>query len=305
MSEIAIHTQNLGKSYDGSVYAVHDLFLEIPTGTVFGFLGPNGAGKTTAIKLLTGLLRPTDGSCTVLGLSPQKQAPDLHRLCGVVTESSKMYGHLTGLENMMFFGQAFGLERRESKQRAESLLKSMDLWDARSQKLSAYSTGMSQRLSLARAMIAKPKILFLDEPASGLEPESVRHINSMIASLSRQQGVTVFLCSHRLGFAQSLCDTYGLVNQGSLMACGDLESLIKEVGLPLRARFRLREEQVPQNFDRLSGGWWSKDLKNEEEMPAMVKELVSSGFDVFEAQTVRPTLETIYSKFAELRGRVK
>ncbi|MVB11554.1 Daunorubicin/doxorubicin resistance ATP-binding protein DrrA [Caprobacter fermentans] len=305
MSEIAIHTQKLGKSYDGAVYALHDLSLEIPTGAVFGFLGPNGAGKTTTIKLLSGLLKPTEGSCTVLGIQPEKKPSELHRVCGIVTETARMYGRLTGMENMMFFGQAQGLERRESRQRAEILLKSLDLWDSRDKKLADDSTGMVQRLSLARAMIAKPKLLLLDEPTNGLDRESVLHVNSMILDLARREGVTVFLCTHQLRDAQELCDSFGIVSRGKMLACGDLESLSREVGLSLQVRFRLREGKIPDELQRLDDESWGRDIADEEEMPKLISGLVSSGNEIFEAKLVRPSLEDIYSRFVELRGNGK
>lgn len=305
MSEIAIHAQGLGKSYDGTVYALHDLSLEIPSGTVFGFLGPNGAGKTTTVKLFAGLLKPTRGSCTVFGLSPEKKPFEVHRLCGVVTETAKMYGRLTGMENMVFFGQALGLAKRESKQRAETLLKYFDLWDWRDKPLSAYSTGMAQRLTVARAVIAKPRLLLLDEPASGLDPESVLCVNSMLTRLVREEGVTVFLCTHQLRYAQNLCDSFGIVSKGRMLACGDLESLSREVGMPLRARLRLREGQTPEGLERLDGGWWTKDLADVEEMPGLLEHLVSSGFDVYEAQITRPSLDDIYLSLAEWKGNAK
>jgi len=305
MSEIAIHAQGLGKSYDGTVYALHDLSLEIPSGTVFGFLGPNGAGKTTTVKLFAGLLKPTGGSCTVFGLSPEKKPFEVHRLCGVVTETAKMYGRLTGMENMVFFGQALGLAKRESRQRAETLLKYFDLWDSRDKPLSAYSTGMAQRLTVARAVIAKPRLLLLDEPASGLDPESVLRVNSMLTHLVREEGVTVFLSTHQLQYAQNLCDSYGIVSKGRMLACGDLESLSREVGMPLRARLRLREGQTPEGLERLEGGWWAKDLADPEEMPGLLEHLVSSGFDIFEAQIMRPSLDDIYLSLAEWKGNAK
>lgn len=305
MGEIAIHTQNLGKTYNGAVYAVHDLALEIPSGAVFGFLGPNGAGKTTTVKLLAGLLRPTEGSCTVLGLSPVQQPSEVHRLCGVVTETAKMYGRLTGMENLIFFGQALGLEKRESRQRAEVLLKSFDLWDLRDRCLSSYSTGTAQLLSLARAMILKPRLLLLDEPAGGLDPESVARLGSMILDLVRRAGITVFLCTHQLRYAQNLCDSYGVIQNGKMLACGDLVSLSREVGLPLRAEFRLREGNAPEGFKRLNDGRWSRNLEDEDEMPALVKRLVASGCDLYEARLMRPSLEEVYFKLLEFRGDVK
>lgn len=302
MSEIAIHTQNLGKSYDGTLYALHSLSLEIPAGTVFGFLGPNGAGKTTTVKLLTGLLKPTEGSCAVLGLSPVQKPSEVHRLCGVVTETARMYARMTGMRNLLFFGQAYGLERRDCRERAEELLKRMDLWDARDRQLSAYSTGMAQRLSVARAMIGRPKLLFLDEPTSGLDPESALAVNSMIAFLARQEGVTIFLCTHQLRYAQDLCSSYGIIHKGQLLACGDLPSLSREVGLPLHAQFRLKEGKPPEGLERMDGGWWRAELESEEDMPALLGRIVSAGNSVYEARIARPTLEDVYFKFVELKG---
>lgn len=302
MSEIAIQTQNLGKSYDGAVYALHGLSLTIPSGSVFGFLGPNGAGKTTTVKLLTGLLKPTEGSCAVFGLPPAQKPSEVHRVCGAVTETARMYGRMTGMQNLLFFGQTFGLERRECRERAEKLLKRMDLWDVRDRSLSAYSTGMAQRLSMARALIGAPKLLFLDEPTAGLDPESALAVNSMIAELARKEGVTVFLCTHQLRYAQDICASYGILHRGSLLACGDLESLSREIGLPLCAQLRLKAPKPPDGLERINEGWWRAELKSEEDMPALLKRLVSGGCDVYEARLVRPTLEDVYFQFVKMKG---
>ncbi|MFU0833179.1 MAG: Daunorubicin/doxorubicin resistance ATP-binding protein DrrA [Oscillospiraceae bacterium] len=300
MGNIAIHTQNLGKTYDGTVYALHDLSLEIPVGTVFGFLGPNGAGKTTTVKLLMGLIKPTAGSCTMLGISPYKKPEKVHRLCGVVTETAQMYARLTGMENLMFFGQVLGLERRECRQRTEGLLKRFDLWDVRDKRLAAYSTGMVRRLSMARAMLSRPSILILDEPTNGLDSESTQQVYTMLVDLVRREGVTVFLCTHQIRSAQNLCDHYGIISNGKMLACGDLESLSKEIGVPLCARFCVREGQTPEGLHFREGNVWEKEIADEEEMPKLLKHMILSGIDVFAAQVVHPSLEDIYSRILAL-----
>ncbi|MDF1496008.1 ABC transporter ATP-binding protein [Caproiciproducens sp. CPB-2] len=292
----AVSAKGLTKSYDGKTNALNDLNLDIPQGSVYGFLGPNGAGKTTSVKLFTGLLKPTQGECTVLDLNPVKAPGDVHRLCGVMTESARMYGQLTGTQNLLFFAQTAGLSRDEGNERAVQLLKELDLWDAREKKLSEYSTGMAQRLSLARALINRPQVLFLDEPTSGLDPESAQTVNSMITDLAGNTGTTVFLCTHQLRYAQDICDSYGIVDKGRLIAGGSLEALCSEIGCRVKAAFRLPEGDSLDGFDA-DGGWWRTELEREDQMPKLLKTVVESGHNVFEARLVKPTLEDIYFEY--------
>ena len=176
--------QKLSKTYPGGKEALKQLSLSLSTGEVFGFLGPNGAGKTTTVKLLTGVLTPSDGSCDIMGVNPNVQPEKAHLLSGIVTEHAQMYDNLTGMENLLFYAAAFGLEQKAGKQRGESLLKELELIEAKDRKLATYSTGMRQRLSLARALLHHPKVLFLDEPTSGLDPESAQNVNQMIHNLA-------------------------------------------------------------------------------------------------------------------------
>ncbi len=302
MDELAIQTDRLSKTYDGTVFALRDLSIDVAYGEVFGFLGPNGAGKTTTVKLLTGLLKPTKGSCSVLGLSSSLRSSDVHRACGVVTESSRMYGQMTGTENLVFFAETSGAELPEAKARAEELLKRMDLWDARDKKLRAYSTGMAQRLSLARALVNRPKVLFLDEPTSGLDPESAQSVNELIASMAREEGVTVFLCTHQLRYAEDLCERYGIIEKGTLLACGDLETLGKNAQIYKKAALRVRDGDTLENFECGSDGWWRTDLLREDEMPRLLKDLIADGHEIYEARILRPTLEDVYFRYVRPAG---
>ena len=294
----AISAHRLSKSYDGADFALKDLNLNIPQGAVFGFLGPNGAGKTTTVKILTGLLKPTEGDCTVYGFAPDKNAEDVHRVCGVLTESAKMYGQMTGMENLVFFAQTAGMQQDACAQRASELLKQLDLWDARDKKLSAYSSGMAQRLSLARAMVHRPPVLFLDEPTSGLDPESAQTVNTLIAELAGNAGTTVFLCTHQLRYAQDICSSYGILSRGHLLASGDFQTLCDGIGCRIKAGFRLAEGDKPDGF-QLEDGWWQTEVLREEEMPGLVKKVVEEGHHVYEARLIRPTLEEVYFQYVE------
>ncbi|MBW7573257.1 ABC transporter ATP-binding protein [Caproiciproducens faecalis] len=300
----AVSAKSLTKSYDGKTNALNDLSLEIPQGSVYGFLGPNGAGKTTSVKLFTGLLKPTQGECTVLDLNPVKDPSEVHRLCGVMTETARMYGQLTGTQNLLFFAQTAGLSREEGNERASELLKKLDLWDARDKKLREYSTGMAQRLSLARALINRPQILFLDEPTSGLDPESAQSVNSMITDLANSTGTTVFLCTHQLRYAQDLCDSYGIIDKGKLIAGGSLENLCSNIGSRAKAAFRLQEGDSLDGFD-YDSGWWQTELEQEGQMPKLLKNIVESGHDVYEARLVKPTLEDVYFEYLKHQEETK
>lgn len=296
----AVTALHLQKSYDGKTNALADLTFRVPQGGVCGFLGPNGAGKTTTVKLLTGLLRPTGGECSVMGLSPQKEPEKVHALCGVMTETAHMYGNMAGQQNLEFFGQTAGLSRPQAKERAEALLRALDLWDARDKQVSGYSTGMVQRLSLARALVNEPQVLFLDEPTSGLDPESAQAVNGMIFSMAKQSGVTVFLCTHQLRYAQDLCTTYGILYRGQMILQGDFAALCEGAGCKTKAGFRLEPGQTLPGFVQ-KGDFWEADIASEAEMPAILRDLVAQDIPVYEARVIRPTLEDVY--FSCLQGR--
>ena len=289
----AIAAQGLGKSYDGKTAALSELTLRVPQGGVCGFLGPNGAGKTTTVKLLTGLLRPTAGECSVMGLSPQNEPERVHALCGVMTETAHLYGNMTGQQNLEFFGQTAGLVRAQAQERAELLLRALELWEARDQTAGQYSTGMMQRLSLARALMHEPQVLFLDEPTSGLDPESAQAVNEMISTLAKKSGVTVFLCTHQLRYAQDLCTTYGILYRGQMILQGDFAALCEGAGCHIKAGIRTEPEQTLHGFVK-NGEYWETEIASEAEMPAILRDLVAQDIPVYEARLIRPTLEDVY-----------
>ncbi len=293
--------QALSKTYPGGKEALKQLSLSLGAGEVFGFLGPNGAGKTTTVKLLTGILAPSSGCCSIMGINPNTQPEKAHLLSGIVTEHAQMYDNLTGIENLIFYAAAFGLAQKDGKQRAESLLKELELTEAKDRKLATYSTGMRQRLSLARALLHRPKVLFLDEPTSGLDPESAQNVNQMIRNLAHKEGITVFLCTHQLRYAQEICTRYGLIEQGSLLSSGTIEEL-RTQAFPSKS-LQIQASAVPESLHLTKCGTneFTAEIQDKQEIPHLVRKIVEAGGNIYSVNLIQPSLEDIY--FALTAGK--
>lgn len=290
----AVELHNLSKTYPGGKQAVQNVSLELEPGEVFGFLGPNGAGKTTTVKLLNGMLTPTEGICRVLGSDPALEPEKVHAVSGVVTEHARMYENLTGLENLVFYAELFGISADEAAGRAEALLQEMELEEAKDRKLAAWSTGMRQRISLARALIHRPKILFLDEPTSGLDPESAQNVNRMIREMAENSGITVFLCTHQLRYAQEICTRYGLIEEGRLLAAGTLEELRAEAFSQITLQIRAGSMPTGMGFRQTGAQEYETMIHTEEEIPEIVRRIAAAGGDIYKVEARQPDLEDIY-----------
>lgn len=290
----AITIQSVSKKFPTGKLAVDHVTINIEEGEIFGFLGPNGAGKTTSIKLFTGLLQPTTGSCSIYGIDATLHPDQVHQISGVVTEHSQMYDHLSGLDNLVFYATLFGASKEDGEKQALELLAKLELSDAKNQKLGTYSTGMRQRLSLARALIHHPKVLFLDEPTSGLDPESIVSVNQMIQDLAKQNDVTIFLCTHQLRYAQELCTSYGLIDGGRLFAVGDLETLRNQVQNGLSVL--IQTNKMPMDIDATYVGDmnYQCSVASKDEIPAMIKKIVDQGGNIYEVNIQELSLEEIY-----------
>ena len=290
----AVELHNLSKTYPGGKQAVQNVSLELEPGEVFGFLGPNGAGKTTTVKLLNGMLTPAEGICRVLGSDPALEPEKVHAVSGVVTEHARMYENLTGLENLVFYAELYGISAGEAARRSESLLKEMELEEAKDRKLAAWSTGMRQRLSLARALIHRPKILFLDEPTSGLDPESAQNVNRMIREMAENSGITVFLCTHQLRYAQEICTRYGLIEEGRLLAEGTLDELRSETFSRITLQIRAGSMPPEMGFRQTGAQEYEASIRSEDEIPEIVRRIAAAGGDIYKVEARQPDLEDIY-----------
>ncbi len=290
----AVIIKNLSKTYNENIKALTNVSLELDEGEVFGFLGPNGAGKTTTVKLLNGMLNATNGSCTVLNIDPATNPKEVHQLTGVVTEHAQMYNNLTGIQNLIFYGATFGLTEKTSKERGLALLEKLELADAKDRKLATYSTGMRQRLSLARCLIHNPKVLFLDEPTSGLDPKSTLTVNHFLRNLAKDMGVTIFLCTHQLRYAQEICTRYGLIEKGELIALGNLEELRNKVATNITVKIKATNVRDEEKYSKTEYGEFEMQVKTEEEIPSIIREIVNGGGNIYNVTTILPSLEDIY-----------
>ncbi|NLD72889.1 MAG: ABC transporter ATP-binding protein [Chloroflexi bacterium] len=209
-----IHVRDLHHSYTHDArYAVGGVTFDVAEGEIFGFLGPNGAGKSTTQKILTGVIPLQRGEATIAGMDVRRRPARMRNLIGVSFEQPNVYMRLTGYENLAFFASLFDVPTEDPM----SLLRTVGLEDAAQQRAGTYSKGMQQRLVLARALINRPRILFLDEPVAGLDPASSRHIVNLIREI-RQGGVTVFLTTHDMHVADTLCDRVAFINEGRIAA---------------------------------------------------------------------------------------
>ena len=199
-----LRTERLTKRF-GRLTAVQDLDLEVREGEVFGFLGPNGAGKTTTLRLLCALIAPTGGTAEVAGYRLGKEDEAIRASVGILTEQPGLYERQSAEDNLLFFAALFGLSRAVARSQTERYLRLMGLWDRRNEAVATFSRGMKQKMAIARAAIHEPRIIFLDEPTTGLDPDAARTVREFIAQI-RGEGRTVFLCTHNLDEADRLCD---------------------------------------------------------------------------------------------------
>ena len=228
MTEYAIQAENVVKKF-GDFTAINNITLNVPKGSIYGFLGPNGCGKSTTIRVLTGLLSPSEGNVDVLGLEIPKQSELLRLKIGYMTQKFSLYDDLTVQENLEFIGQIFGMETKALKDRIEEQLSTYGLDQLRKQRVGGMSGGQKQRLSLAAATMHKPKLLFLDEPTSAVDPENRRDFWEQLFDLS-DQGTTILITTHYMDEAER-CHRLAIMEAGEIRADGEPEELMAQMGV--------------------------------------------------------------------------
>lgn len=226
-TETIIETTNLTKRY-GRQTAVNGLTLKVKEGEIFGFLGPNGAGKTTTLLMLLGLSRPSKGSATVCGLNPLRMAKEVKRHVGYLPENVGFYEDMDAVQSLEYVADLNGFKKVEAREKIDELLEIVGLKEEARKKTAAFSRGMKQRLGVAEVLIKDPKVLFLDEPTLGLDPEGAIQIIDLIQSLNKEKNITVLLSSHNLHQVQKMAHRVGIMIGGNLIAEGSIDSLAEE-----------------------------------------------------------------------------
>lgn len=224
-----IRVDNLLKKF-GEFTAVKSISFDVGRGEIFAFLGPNGAGKTTTIKMLTTLLKPTSGTLELDGLDPSVHQSDVRRRFGIVFQDPSLDGELTAYENMELHGVLYHVPRKIRIERTEQLLKLFELWERRKDQVKKFSGGMKRRLEIARGLLHTPKILFLDEPTLGLDPQSRNQLWTHVKHLNETEGVTVFLTTHYMDEADRVAHRIAVIDHGGIVAMGSPQELKQQTG---------------------------------------------------------------------------
>jgi len=300
-----IEARRLTKRFDGLV-AVDHIDLDVGEGEIFGFLGPNGAGKTTTIKMLTTLLKPSEGEAKVCGYDIVKQPDLVRRSIGVVFQEPALDDQLTGRENLDFHARLYGLNRREREERIEEVLKLVGLADRADELVKNYSGGMRRRLEIARGFVHHPRILFLDEPTLGLDVQTRRAIWSYIMKLNKKEGITIFLTTHYLEEADKLSDRVAIIDRGKILAVDSPRKLKDMIGsdvITLRCSEPNRLKNILESIS------WVRSVKRHEEelsiyveigetkIPKIIKIAEENGIKISLITLREPTLEDVYLNF--------
>lgn len=306
MSVPVIQISSLSRRF-GATKAVDALTLEVCAGEIFGFLGHNGAGKTTTVRLLNGVLEPTSGSAKVLGLDPQIEGPALRAQTGVLTETPSLDERLTARDNLSFYAELHNVPRADVPKRVNNLLTEFELAERADEKVAGYSKGMKQRLALARALLHKPEVLFLDEPTTALDPVAARHVHNLVETLARREGCTIILCTHNLVEAQKLCDRVAVMEHGRLVALGTPADLTRQYVKRLDVDLEVDPAQIDlavqivHDFPRLvisppkrEKELLTMTLAGRECIPELLSILLQNGLRVYRLAPQEVNLEEVY-----------
>jgi ABC-2 type transport system ATP-binding protein len=306
MTEEVIRAENLTKVFNRNLVAVDHINFSVRDGEIFGFLGPNGAGKTTTINMLITILKPTEGTASVLGYDVVKQANEVRKIIGVVPQEYTADEDLTGYENMMLCADLYGIPRDLAKKRALELLDLVELTDFKDKRVENYSGGMRRRLELACGLINRPKVLFLDEPTLGLDVQTRALVWDYIRRLKEEYGMTLFMTTHYLEEADALCDHIAIIDHGKIVITGTPSELKDSLGgdiITISIKENADVSEIIRNVEYVkdvrneNGSYRIKAESGEVAAPLIIEALRKKGYTVTRLSLTEPTLNEVYLEY--------
>lgn len=305
MTTPILQANDLGKRY-GAITALDGVALSVAEGEVFGLLGPNGAGKTTFLSIVSSLLEPSTGEVRILGQPLRRRDRALRRLIGIVPQELAIYGDLTARENLLFFGQLYGITAPQLTANVDRILRSIGLAERADERAAHFSGGMKRRLNLGAALVHEPKLLLLDEPTTGVDPQSRNHIFEEVRRLNAE-GVTIIYTSHYMEEVQTLCSRIGIIDHGKLIACDTLPNLLHLLPGAIRFRLPSLNDDLRRRIEELGplgqrdDGWFElrcRDVKKD--VLAVMAKVGETDQELTGLEIEEPNLERV---FLHLTGR--
>ena len=300
----SIQAEGLVREFKNGPRAVDGIDLRVEPGEIYGFLGPNGAGKSTTVLMLTTLLPPTAGTARVAGFDVVKQGPEVRSVIGAALQEAALDPHLTAREHMRLQTALQGLPHDERRKRGDELIERVGLSEAADRKVGGYSGGMKRRLDLALALVHRPQVLFLDEPTTGLDPQSRTSLWDEVSGLAAEQGVTVFLTTQYLEEADQLADRVGIIDDGKIVAEGTPAALKSEIGRPsveIVTRDQARREEAASLLTRFGSpvptGRGAVEVRLDhgiDDLGAIVREFDAAGIELASLVLNEPTLDDVF-----------
>ncbi|MGA3602050.1 ABC transporter ATP-binding protein [Lysinibacillus agricola] len=291
-----VQLQNLSKTIRGK-QLIQQLNIDLYPGQITGFLGPNGAGKTTTIRMMTGLMHPTEGKVIVDGLSLQENYEEAISKIGVIVENPEMYKFMTGYKNLLHFAR---MHKNVTKERIEEVVRQVGLEKRIHEKVSTYSLGMRQRLGLAQALLHRPKFLILDEPTNGLDPAGIREFRMYLRKIAAEDGVSVFVSSHLLSEIELMCDRVAVIQNGKLIDIRDINietSSFYYIEATPKDDVAIHLQKFDYNFTVENNGFVVEIKK--EDIPKLITQFVNAEIQLF---AVQPHQKTLEDQFLEMTG---
>jgi ABC-2 type transport system ATP-binding protein len=294
LSNIWIEAEGVCKSFEGQT-VLRDVSFTVNRGEIVGLLGPNGSGKTTMIRLLNGVIEPDSGRMAVGGYDPVSEGTPVRRMSGILTEGAGLYHEMSGLENLRFFAQLYGVS---DEARIASLLEQFDLAEHQHKSAGTYSTGMKKRLGMAKALLHRPALLFLDEPTNGLDPEGIRMVMRYLKELNEREGTTIFLCSHVLHQIETVCHSYLFMEKGRIMEAGTQKEIERKYMKTIDVRVETGLTPAGPEFAGFPVRRESSDsllftLPSKDDIPALLRAILEQSW-VHTTEIMNRDLESLY-----------